>query len=110
MGQAKLGEGNYFKIARPILVVPRDMVVPLCDGGQSRQRMGYKHIKVILLFHILHDDVQREIDGEFGDDSDYTLSEKRDVRTGVEDEIELYDVYLEGTKLSSSSTPDSEYE
>ena len=115
MGLCKLatahhGSGDYFKVARPIVVLPRDQTVPLVDGGQSKQRIGYKHIKTILLFHLLHDDLQDEIDGEFGIGSEYTLDSRREVRTAVEDELEIYDVALEGSKLSSLSVPATRYE
>ncbi|RLC47649.1 MAG: hypothetical protein DRH70_02860 [Candidatus Coatesbacteria bacterium] len=110
MSQTKHGSGPYFKVARPIVVLPRDQAVATLDGGQSRQRLGYRHIKTILLFHILHDDLQKEIDAEFGADSDYTLSEQREVRVALQDELELYDVVLEGHKFSASPAPDSRYE
>jgi len=110
MSQTKHGSGPYFKVARPIVVLPRDQSVATLDGGQSRQRLGYRHIKTILLFHILHDDLQKEIDAEFGDDSDYTVNEQREVRVALEDELELYDVVLEGHKFSASPTPESRYE
>ncbi|HUT04143.1 MAG TPA: hypothetical protein VM163_09670 [bacterium] len=110
MSQIKHGSGPYFKVARPIVVLPRDQSVATLDGGQSRQRLGYRHIKTILLFHILHDDLQKEIDAEFGADSDYTVTEQREVRVALEDELELYDVVLEGHKFSASPTPESRYE
>jgi len=110
MAQTKHGSGPYFKVARPIIVLPRDQSVATLDGGQSKQRLGYKHIKTILLFHILHDDLQDEIDAEFGADSDYTLEEQREVRIALEDELELYDVVLEGHKFSPNGSPDSRYE
>jgi len=110
MAQEKHGNGPYFKVARPIVVLPRDSSIPTLDGGQSKQRMGYRHVKTILLFHILHDDLQAEIDAEFGLDSDYTLDEQREVRVGLEDELELYDVILEGYKLSPNPEADERYE
>jgi len=110
MAQAKHGEGAYYKVARPIVVLPRDQTVPLVDGGQSKQRIGYKHIKTILLFHVLQDDVQAEIDAEFGAESEYTLGSPREVRVGLEDELELYDVILEGSKLSSLAAAETRYE
>ncbi len=110
MSQTKHGSGPYFKVARPIVVLPRDQSVATLDGGQSRQRLGYRHIKTILLFHILHDDLQKEIDAEFGAASDYTVTEQREVRVALEDELELYDVVLEGHKFRASPTPESRYE
>lgn len=110
MSRTKHGTGPYFKVARPIVVLPRDQSIATLDGGQAKQRLGYKHIKTILLFHILHDDLQAEIDAEFGPESGYTLHEQREVRIAVEDELELYDVVLEGHKFSPNSTPDGRYE
>ncbi|MBN1591688.1 MAG: hypothetical protein JW941_00405 [Candidatus Coatesbacteria bacterium] len=110
MSQNRHGSGPYFKIARPIVVLPRDQSVATLDGGQSKQRLGYRHIKTILLFHILHDDLQLEIDAEFGPESAYTISEHREVRIALEDELELYDVVLEGHKFSPNASPESRYE
>jgi len=110
MSQTKHGSGPYFKVARPIVVLPRDQSVPTLDGGQAKQRLGYRHIKTILLFHILHDDLQDEIDGEFGAGSGYSLDKQREVRVAIEDELELYDVVLEGYKFSPNAAPDSRYE
>lgn len=110
MSQTKHGSGPYFKVARPIIVLPRDQSIPTLDGRQSKQRLGYKHIKTILLFHIVHDDLQAEIDAEFGPDSDYTLDTQKEVRVALEDELEIYDVVLEGYKYSPNPQPDSRYE
>jgi hypothetical protein len=110
VAQAHHGSGEYSKVARPILVVPRDSQTPLLDGGQSKQRIGYKHIKTILLFHILQDDVQDEINGEFPTDGGYTLQERRELRAPLVDELQIYDVMLTGFKFSASATADSEYE
>jgi hypothetical protein len=110
MAQEHHGTGNYYKVARPIVVVPRDNQVPLLSGGQSKQRLGYVHIKYIMLFHILQDDLQDEINAEFPTEGGYSLQTRRELRTAVEDELQIYDAFLEGHKFSASPTPDSEYE
>jgi len=110
MSQSKFGSGSYYKVARPIVVLPRDNSVPLLSGGQAKQRLGYVHIKTILLFHILHADLQLEINGEFPADGEYELLSKREVRTALEDELQIYDAVLEGRKFSALAAPETEYE